>query len=124
SSIWDINEIQRLARKYKVTPLAFATRLLILGRMNPASYRNWKDSWNEYLDQHPAKKGGIATPAERSLNRNGLTYTTLVIDALNMERITPVSASKYLNVSYPYVEDLRLHIAFGEPLPTYRRQGE
>ncbi|MBU1298601.1 MAG: ImmA/IrrE family metallo-endopeptidase [Bacteroidetes bacterium] len=124
SSIWSIHEIQRLARKYKVTPLAFTTRLLILGRMNPASYRNWKDAWKEYLDQHPPKKGGFATPAEKSLNRNGLTYTTLVIDALNMERITPVSASKYLNVNYPYVEELRLHIAFGEPLPTYRRKGE
>ncbi len=124
SAYWNIQEIQQLARKYKVTPLAFATRLLMLGRMNPTSYRNWKDTWKEYLDQHPQKKFGIATPAEKSLNRNGLTYTTLVIDALNMERITPVHASKYLNINYPYVEELRLHIAFGEPLSSYRKKGE
>ncbi len=121
SAIWSIEEIQRLARRYKVTPKAFATRLLSIGKMNPASYHQWNDDWRKYIENHPFKGGGIATPAEKALNKNGTAYTTLVIDALNMERITPVEASRYLNLHYPHVEELRLHFSFGRPLPTYRK---
>ncbi len=117
SDSWTIQEIQRFAKKYKVTPLAFATRLLVLGLMSPISYRDWKDQWNEFLDEHPQKNGGgFATHAEKALNRNGNTFTTLVIEALALERITPVDASRYLKVGYPHIEDLRMFFAYGRPL--------
>lgn len=117
SDDWSVSEIQKLARRYKVTPLAFATRLLVLGRMSPSTYRRWKDSWTKFLKDHPPKVGGgIATPAEKALNRNGAAFTTLVLEALTLERITPVDASRYLNLNYPHIEDLRLHFAFGRPL--------
>lgn len=120
SDKWTVEEIQRLAKKYKVTPLAFATRLLVLGIMSPVSYRDWKDNWSEFLTQHPPKdSGGFATHAERALNRNGNTLTTLVIEALTLERITPVDASYYLKVGYPHIEDLRLFLTYGRPL-TFR----
>jgi Zn-dependent peptidase ImmA (M78 family)/DNA-binding XRE family transcriptional regulator len=120
SEDWSIPEIQKLARRYKVTPLAFATRLLALGRISPLAYRRWKNSWTEFLEDHPPKGGGgIATPAEKALNRNGIAFTTLVLEALTLERITPVDASRYLNLNYSHIEDLRLHFAFGRPL---RRQ--
>jgi Zn-dependent peptidase ImmA (M78 family) len=117
SSEWSIKEIQRLANKYKVTPLAFTTRLLVLNLMSPLSYHRWKDNWNEYLTQNPPKdKGGFATPAQKALNRNGNILTSLVIDALSFERITPVDASQYLKLNYPHVEELRMFFAFGRPL--------
>lgn len=120
SDKWSIKEIQRLASKYKVTSLAFATRLLVLGLMSPLSYRSWKDDWNEFLVQHPPKDGGgFATHAEKALNRNGNAFTTLVIEALTLERITPVDASRYLKVGYPHIEDLRMFFAYGRPL-TFR----
>lgn len=120
SDKWTIEEIQRFAKKYKVTPLAFATRLLVEGLMSPVSYRDWKDKWNEFIDQHPPKKGGgFTTHAEKALNRNGNTFTTLVIEALTLERITPVDASRYLKVGYPHIEDLRMFFAYGRPL-TFR----
>lgn len=117
SEDWSVAEIQKLARRYKVTPLAFATRLLVLGRMSASTYRRWKDGWNAFLKEHPPKDGGgIASPAEKALNRNGASFTTLVLEALTLERITPVDASRYLNLSYAHVEDLRLHFALGRPL--------
>lgn len=122
---WTVREIQRLANKYKVTPLAFATRLLQLKKMAPGTYRRWKDSWSTFLAQFPLKPGGgFATPAQKALNRNGSTYTTLVLEALTLERITPVDASSYLKVGYPHIEDLRLHFAFGKPLPGRVRERE
>lgn len=120
SDEWSIKDIQRLANKYKVTPLAFATRLLFLSFMSPLSYRRWKDNWNEYLTKNPPKdKGGFGTPAQKALNRNGNTLTSLVIDALTLERITPVDASQYLKLNYPYVEELRMFYALGRPLSSH-----
>lgn len=122
---WTLGEIQRFAKKYKVTPLAFATRMLVLGLMSPVIYRIWKDEWNEFLTQHPPKKGGgFATHAEKALNRNGTTFTTLVIDALTLERITPVDASRYLKVGYPHIENLRMYFAYGRPLTLLHSEGE
>ncbi|OGU55081.1 MAG: hypothetical protein A2V66_13750, partial [Ignavibacteria bacterium RBG_13_36_8] len=45
SSEWSISEVWKLARRYKVTPSAFATRLLVLNLVTPTAYRKWKDSW-------------------------------------------------------------------------------
>lgn len=121
--LWSIPEIRRLANKYKVTPLAFATRLLMLNLLSPSSYRHWKNNWNEYLIQNPIKDKGFATPAQKTLNRNGNILTSLVIGALTTERITPVDASHYLKTTYSHVEELRLYFAFGKPL-TYHSSGE
>ncbi|NWF89927.1 MAG: ImmA/IrrE family metallo-endopeptidase [Ignavibacteriaceae bacterium] len=123
SYLWPIPELRRLANKYKVTPLAFATRLLMLNLMSPSSYRQWKSNWNEYLIQNPIKDKGFATPAQKTLNRNGNILTSLVIGALTSERITPVDASHYLKTNYPHVEELRLYFAFGKPL-TIHSSGE
>ena len=122
---WTVKDIRRLATKYKVTPLAFATRLLVLKRMSPTGYRRWKSDWNEFLSQFPPKPSrGFATPAQKALNRYGNTFTTLVLEALTLERISPVDASNYLRLGYPHIEDLRLHFTLGKPLPTYSREAE
>lgn len=123
SYLWSIPDIKRLASRYKVTPLAFATRLLMLNLMSPSSYRHWKNDWNDYLIQNPIKDKGFATPAQKTLNRNGNILTSLVIGALTNERITPVDASHYLKTNYPHVEELRLYFAFGKPL-TFQSSGE
>jgi Zn-dependent peptidase ImmA (M78 family) len=121
SDDWSVSEIQKLARRYKVTPLAFATRLLVLGRISPLVYGRWKNSCKKFLNDYPPKEGGgIATPAERALNRNGVAFTTLVLEALTLERITAVDAARYLNLNYPHIEDLRLHFALGRPLHQHR----
>lgn len=114
---WTISEIQKLSRKYSVTPLAVATRLMVLGVISFGNYRNWRKEWNKFLKDNPPKKPkGFATHAEKALNRNGLTLTNLVIDALNLERITSVDASRYLRVGYPHIEDLRMFFTYGRPL--------
>ena len=122
---WSIKDIRRLANKFKVTPSALATRLLIEKLMTPFVYRKWKDDWNEYINSIPVKKsGGFATPAEKSLNKNGNIYTSLVIDALSQERITSVDASRYLNLNFTHIENLRMFYAFGRPLSTHSSGGE
>lgn len=116
---WSVDEVRRIARRYKVTPLAMATRLLRLGFCSVTGYRRWKRDWNAYLEKHPPKKGGgIATPAEKALGRNGVPFTSLVLDALSLERITAIQAARYLDLGFPHIESLRQELAMRGTLPT------
>ncbi|MBI5675093.1 MAG: ImmA/IrrE family metallo-endopeptidase [Nitrospirae bacterium] len=109
---WNIPEVRKLARRYKVTPKAMITRLLWISKCTPAGYRKWIDDWEDYLKAHPPKPGGgIATPAEKALNRNGRSFTQLVLNALSLERITSVEASHYLELNFPHIETLRRNVA-------------
>lgn len=118
---WSLTDIRDLARRYRVTPLAMVTRLLRIGKCDPASYKKWKNAWNEYLELHPPKPAmGIATPAQKAVNRNGQPFTRLVLEALTRERITSLDAARFLNLRYPHIEILRRDITSG--LPSFFRE--
>lgn len=108
SNDWGVEAIRRTARRFRVTPTAVVTRLLRLGVMTPAKYASWKEDWQRYRDAHPDKPGfGIASPAEKAVSRNGPLFTSLVLGALNSDRISSVDASNYLDLNFGHVETLR-----------------
>lgn len=105
---WEVAAMRRIARRFRVTPTAVATRLLWLGVMSPREYAGWKDSWQAYRETHPDRPGfGIATPAEKAVGRSGPLFTSLVLIALSSERISSVDATSYLDVGFDHVETLR-----------------
>ena len=109
---WSVIEVRRLARRYKVTPKALITRLLKLNKCSPTAYREWLSNWDAYLKEHPPKGGGgFATPSEKALNKNGRSYTRLVLEALTLDRITSLDATRYLDLNYPHIENLRRNLA-------------
>jgi Zn-dependent peptidase ImmA (M78 family) len=111
---WEVETLRTLANRFKVTPSAMATRLLNLGRFDPAAYNLWRVAWDEYQKQRPQKNtGGFATPVDKALGRNGRTFTALVLDALATERITPAIASRYLDLGYQHIEELRHKVVLG-----------
>lgn len=112
SGDWSINEVRKLARRYKMTPTAMITRLLVIKKCSPAAYRRWTLAWGEYLKEHtPKKGGGIATPSQKALNRNGRSFTRLVLEAFTLDRITSLDASRYLGLNFPHIENLRRDLA-------------
>jgi Zn-dependent peptidase ImmA (M78 family)/DNA-binding XRE family transcriptional regulator len=116
SASWSLSDIRGLAKRYKVTPLAMITRLSRIGKCDAVAYREWKIEWDAYLKLHPPKDSwGIATPAQKAVNRNGQPFTRLVLEALTLERITSLDAARYLDLRYPHVEALRRDLAFGVP---------
>jgi Zn-dependent peptidase ImmA (M78 family)/DNA-binding XRE family transcriptional regulator len=111
-----VQDVCRLARRYKVTPKAMATRLMSLGHISQTDYRRWLQLWEAYLQDHPPRTGGgIATPSQKALNRNGQPFTRLVLDALTHERITPLEAARHLELGFPHLEALRLDLALARP---------
>lgn len=108
SGAWEADAMRRIARRFKVTPTATATRLLWLGVMSPRDYNAWKDAWQAYRAAHPDRPGfGIATPAEKAVGRSGPLFTSLVLSALSSERISSVDATHYLDLGFGHVEILR-----------------
>lgn len=110
---WDVALVRRLAGKFRVTPLAMATRLRADGAMTWDGYRAWKESWDAYVATLPPRKGGFATPVDKTLSRGGRPFAQLVLQALDSNRITSVDACRYLDLRFDHVEKLRLELRGG-----------
>ena len=108
AGVWEVDSMRRIARRFRVTPTAAATRALRLGMMSSRSYNRWTDSWKSYRATHPERFGfGIATPAEKAVGRSGPLLTSLVLSALSNERISSTDAANFLDIGFGHVETLR-----------------
>jgi Zn-dependent peptidase ImmA (M78 family)/DNA-binding XRE family transcriptional regulator len=112
-STWDIPNVRELARKFRVTPLATATRLRESGFMTWAQYNHWREQWQAYVATLPPRSGGFATPMEKAVNRAGRPFAQLVLEALSANRITSVDASRYLDLKFEHFDKLRAHLSGG-----------
>jgi hypoxanthine phosphoribosyltransferase len=83
-----------------------ATRLRESGYWSWEVYGTWKTAWNAYLETLPPSKP-FATPVMKALGRGGRTYTQLVLEALDANRITSVDASRYLDLKFQHFDNLR-----------------
>jgi len=104
---WSLEEIRSLARRFRITPLAMATRLRESGAMTWARYRAWREAWNKYVASLPPRRGGFATPPEKAINRSGRPFVQLVLEALDANRITSVDAGRYLDLKFEHFGKLR-----------------
>lgn len=104
---WSLQDVRSLASRFRVTPLAMATRLRAAGALTWAGYERWRAEWDEFVATLPARKGGIATPVDKTLGRAGRPYSQLVLEALDANRITAVEASRYLDLRFDHVAKLR-----------------
>ncbi len=109
---WDIEKVRRVARKFRLTPLAMATRLRASGFMNWDQYNQWCAQWQAHVATLPPRYGGFATPMQKALNRAGRPFAQLVLEALAANRITPVDASRYLDLKFEHFDKLREHLRF------------
>jgi Zn-dependent peptidase ImmA (M78 family) len=113
SSAWDIDSVRRLARRFRITSLAMATRLRESGFMNWARYRAWREEWDAYVATLPKRGGGFATPVAKAIGRNGRPFAQLVLEALSANRITSVTAARYLDLKFEHFDKLRAVVRDG-----------
>lgn len=110
---WSIESVRRVAKKFRLTPLATATRLRESGFMTWAQYNQWREQWQAYVATLPPRSGGFATPMEKAVNRAGRPFAQLVLEALSANRITSVDASRYLDLKFEHFDKLRAHLTTG-----------
>jgi Zn-dependent peptidase ImmA (M78 family)/DNA-binding XRE family transcriptional regulator len=104
---WSLDEVQRLARRFRLTPLALATRLRESGYMSWARYQAWRGEWTDFVATLPARGGGFASPAEKALGRAGRPFVKLVLEAMGANRITSVDAARFLDLKFQHFDQLR-----------------
>ncbi|PTX95720.1 XRE family transcriptional regulator [Opitutus sp. ER46] len=104
---WDLSDVRSLARRFKITPLAMATRLRGSGYFDWAHYQGWKRAWESFVATLKPRSGGYAHPVELTLGRAGRPFTRTVLEALDANRITPVNAARYLDLKFEHFEKLR-----------------
>lgn len=107
---WDIAAVQSLARQFRVTPLATATRLRESGFMSWDAYHRWRADWADHLAGLPPRKGGFASPSEQALSRAGRPFAGLVLEALAANRITSLDAARYLDLKFSHFDALRAEL--------------
>jgi Zn-dependent peptidase ImmA (M78 family)/transcriptional regulator with XRE-family HTH domain len=110
---WDVPLVKRLASTFRVTPLAMATRLRAEGALTWSGYRQWKSEWDAYVETLPPRRGGFASPVEKTLGRSGRPFVQLVLEALDANRITSVDACRHLDLRFDHIEKLRQELAGG-----------
>jgi len=110
---WDVPLVRSLAAKFRLTPLAMATRLRAAGQLSWEGYRNWREAWAKFIATLKPAKGGFAHPVDKTLGRAGRPFTQLVIEALDSNRITAVQACRYLDLRFEHFERLRLELRGG-----------
>ncbi|MFN0180192.1 MAG: ImmA/IrrE family metallo-endopeptidase [Gemmatimonadales bacterium] len=104
---WTLDQVRLLARRFKVTPLALATRLRAEGHFTWAGYERWRRGWTKYVQSLTPRSGGFASPIEKALGRAGRPLSQLVVEAMDANRITAVQASRYLDLRFDHFEGLR-----------------
>ncbi len=110
---WDVPKVRQWAAKFRVTPLAMATRLRAAGAFSWDGYRQWKEQWDAYVASLPPRRGGFASPVEKTIGRAGRPFAQLVLEALDANRITAVDACRYLDLRFDHFEKLRSELRGG-----------
>jgi hypothetical protein len=107
SNEWDVAAVRSLARKFRITPLAMATRLRASGYFDWANYREWKEEWAAYVATLKPRPGGFATPVGKTLGRAGRPFTKLVLEAMASNRITSDQAARHLDLKFDHFGKLK-----------------
>jgi Zn-dependent peptidase ImmA (M78 family)/transcriptional regulator with XRE-family HTH domain len=113
SADWDIARIRGLAARFRVTPSAMATRLRVAGVLTWDAWRHWRTEWDAHLATLKPRKGGMASPVDKTLGRAGRPFAQLVLEALDANRITSVDASRYLDLRFDHIDTLRSELRSG-----------
>ena len=83
------------------------------GAMSWDGYRQWRADWSEYVSSLKPRRGGIASPVDKTLGRAGRPFAQLVLEALDANRITVVEVSRYLDLRFDHIEKLRGELSSG-----------
>jgi Zn-dependent peptidase ImmA (M78 family)/DNA-binding XRE family transcriptional regulator len=110
SSVWADQELAELSRSFGGSREAALVRLLTLGLTTQAYYEEKREVFlKRYAEQRERdrQKGGFAPPLEVALTSAGPTFTSLVVENFNRERITASDVSDYLQIRLKHLADVQ-----------------
>ena len=105
---WKDEELALLSRHFGGSREAALVRLLGLGLTTERFYRESRERFLKLYAQQREKQGsGFAPPHQIALSSAGPTFTNLVIESFNRERITASDVSDYLQVRLRHLSEIQ-----------------
>ncbi|HEY6184946.1 MAG TPA: XRE family transcriptional regulator [Terriglobales bacterium] len=107
---WTDDELGEISRYFGGSREAALVRLLTLGYTTQEYYDEKREQFLKlYAEQKERDKlkGGFAPPLEVALTSVGPTFTSLVIESFNRERITASDVSDYLQIRLKHLADVQ-----------------
>lgn len=108
---WMDSELGQLAGRFFVSKEVVFRRLTLIGKANRSDYVSWRrrraDQWGE--EAPTPERGGFAVPkghARKILNRNGIGYVGLVLDAFRTHIISVSDVAEYLGIKTKSISDI------------------
>lgn len=104
---WSDDELASLSRQFGASREAALVRLLALGLTSALYYRQKRDVFLKlYAEQREGQKG-FAPPHQVALSSVGPTFTGLVIESFNRERITASDVSDFLQIRLKHLPEIQ-----------------
>jgi Zn-dependent peptidase ImmA (M78 family) len=104
---WTDAELAALSREFGGSREAALVRLLTLGLATEKFYRDKRDKFLALYTEQRKRLKGFAPPHEVALTSAGPTFTSLVIESFNRERITASDVSDYLQVRLKHLANIQ-----------------
>lgn len=108
SQEWTADDVVRLARTYRVSPVAMLTRILTLKLTSWDFYRRWRAEWERQWENRPKHEAtGGPSRVETLLSRVGPSFAALILDSLERDLISPLAAADAFNLKFHHFGALK-----------------
>jgi Zn-dependent peptidase ImmA (M78 family) len=104
--------VRSLARDFKVSRFVILRKLLTSGFIRSGTYEGKAEEWEN--EKPPKRSGGRSVPSKAAILNNGLSFSSLVIEAYKNHKLSYASVSDYLGTKtkhIPAIEKLLLNYA-------------
>jgi Zn-dependent peptidase ImmA (M78 family) len=103
AATWDEEELQHIAKQFKVSREVILRRLLVLGRTTERFYKHMHEGWERKLKETMKSKRGKRIPPRQCVRQNGIPFTSLVLESAREEKITYRDVSDYLSIGLKHL---------------------
>ena len=103
-------EIEDTAKRFKVSKYVVLNRLKAANQLSEYHFWELYDFFKKVDKDFKPPSGGSGKPYITEVLRRGTLFSSLIITALDQEKITPRDASNYLNLKTKWLENTREYV--------------
>lgn len=111
---WNDTQIERVAKRFRVSKETVLRRLLTAGRVSQGTYRSAADRWRAAFAEMPKRESKGAPPIHiTELSRVGRVFPRIVLQNYYQDKITGPDVSEYLNLKLKHLPKVEAELRAG-----------
>lgn len=116
NTAWNDTQIERVARRYRVSKETVLRRWLIAGRVTQLTYRSARERWRIAFAGMPKRKPTGAPPVHvTALSRVGRVFPHVVLQNYYQDKITGPELAEYLNLKLKHLPKIETELRDSTP---------